>query len=105
LGKPLAVLLTPVFLSPSNDSGFITIIMQEILKVNGIQVATVGSVCTMVSSSSGVIYPLPIPQGGSTGVKVKGFQVLRMGDIIPICGDVLTIGMLPQLVVSDNFPP
>jgi len=108
MGKPLAVLMTPVIFTPAGappDNGFITTITQQVVTVNGMQVATVGSICTMVNSVTGVPYPLPIPPGGSSGVKILGQQVIRMGDVIPAGGGVLTIGMLPQPILSDNFPP
>ncbi|MGD2065943.1 MAG: hypothetical protein PVI43_02075 [Candidatus Bathyarchaeota archaeon] len=108
MGKALAILNTPVIFQSAGappDNGFITIIMQQIVKVNGIQVATVGSICNMVNSLTGTPYSLPIPPGGSSGVKILGQQVVRMGDVIPTGSGVLTILPFSQPVLTDGFPP
>ena len=59
-----AVVLTPGAAGPP-DSGFISVITQTVATASGMPLATVGSICQMVNSVSGVPYPLPIGQGGS----------------------------------------
>lgn len=73
------------------DSGFITVITQAAATASGMPLATVGSMCQLVNSVSGVPYPLPIGQGGSTSVTVNGMGLVRMGDMIPSGPGVLTI--------------
>ena len=59
-----AVVLSPGAAGPP-DSGFISVITQAAVTAGGMPLATVGSVCQMVNSVSGVPYPLPIGSGGS----------------------------------------
>ena len=54
-----AVLLTPGAAGPP-DSGFISVITQTAVTANGVPLATVGSICQMINSVSGVPYVLPI---------------------------------------------
>ena len=58
-----AVVLSPGAAGPP-DSGFISIIPQAVVTASGVPLATVGSICQMVNSVSGVPYPLPIGPGG-----------------------------------------
>jgi uncharacterized Zn-binding protein involved in type VI secretion len=85
-----AVVLSPGAAGPP-DSGFITTILQSNAVASGMPLATVGSICQMVNSVSGVPYPLPIGNGGSTGVKISGMALVRMGDMIPSGPGVLSI--------------
>ena len=85
-----AVVLSPGAAGPP-DSGFITVITQTAVTAGGLPVATVGSVCQMINSLSGVPYPLPIGSGGSTSVTIGGMGLVRMGDMIPSGPGVLTI--------------
>lgn len=85
-----AVVLSPGAAGPP-DSGFITVITQAVVTAGGMPLATVGSICQMVNSLSGVPYPLPIGQGGSTSVTISGTGLVRMGDMIPSGPGVLTI--------------
>src|SRR5262245_28517982 len=85
-----AVVLSPGAAGPP-DSGFISVITQAAVTAGGLPLATVGSVCQMVNSVSGVPYPLPIGAGGSTSVTISGTGLVRMGDMIPSGPGVLTI--------------
>ena len=85
-----AVVLSPGAAGPP-DSGFISVITQTIATANGMQLATIGSICQMVNSVSGVPYPLPIGNGGSGSVSINGMALVRMGDQIPSGPGVLII--------------
>ena len=73
------------------DSGFITVITQTAATASGLPLAIAGSMCQMVNSVSGVPYPLPIGQGGSTSVTINGMGLVRVGDMIPSGPGLLTI--------------
>jgi hypothetical protein len=85
-----AVLLTPGAAGPP-DSGVIAIILQAMVTAGGMPLATVGSLCQMINSVSGIPYVLPIGPGGSTGVTIAGQALVRMGDTIPSGPGILTI--------------
>lgn len=86
-----AVLLSPGAAGPP-DSGFISVIPQAIVSADRQPLATVGSICQMVNSVSGVPYPLPIgPSGGSGSIRINGQALVRMGDLIPSGPGILTI--------------
>lgn len=85
-----AVVLSPGAAGPP-DSGVITSVFQTVATANGLPLAVTGSLCQMVNSVSGVPYPLPIGQGGSTGVQINGQALVRVGDQIPSGSGVLTI--------------
>ena len=85
-----AVVLSPGAAGPP-DSGFITVITQAVVTAGGLPLATVGSICQMVNSLSGVPYPLPIGAGGSSSVLISGNGLVRMGDMIPSGPGVLQI--------------
>lgn len=73
------------------DSGFISVITQAIATASGMPLATIGSICQMINSVSGVPYPLPIGAGGSGSVNINGSALVRMGDQIPSGPGVLAI--------------
>lgn len=85
-----AVMLSPGAAGPP-DSGFITVVTQAVVTAGGMPLAVSGSMCQMVNSVSGVPYPLPIGQGGSTAVTISGMNLVRMGDMIPSGPGLLTI--------------
>jgi uncharacterized Zn-binding protein involved in type VI secretion len=85
-----AVVLSPGAAGPP-DSGFISVITQAIATANGMPLATVGSICQMVNSVSGVPYPLPIGSGGSGSVTINGMALVRLGDQIPSGPGILAI--------------
>jgi len=85
-----AVLLTPGAAGPP-DSGLITTVTQTAATAGGMPLATVGSLCQMINSLSGVPYVLPIGPGGSASVLIAGQGLVRMGDMIPSGPGVMTI--------------
>lgn len=100
-----AVLLSPGAAGPP-DSGVILTIMQSNLTASGMPLATVGSLCQMINSVSGAPYMLPIGQGGSSGVKVSGQALVRLGDVIPSGPGIMTIlGPPAAPFVSDTGAP
>src|SRR5438067_2014296 len=99
-----AVILSPGAAGPP-DSGVILVVPQATLTANGMPLAVVGSICQMVTSVSGVPYPLPIPTGGSAGVTVGGQALLRLGDVIPAGPGMLTLlGPPAAPFVTDTGP-
>jgi len=84
-----------VMLSPgmagAPDTGVITVITQTCATAGGMPLATTGSMCQMVNSVSGAPYVLPIGQGGSSGVKIMGQALVRVGDMIPSGPGTMTI--------------
>jgi len=66
-------------------------ITQTAATAGGMPLAVAGSICQMVNSLTGVPYPLPIGQLGSTGVTIGGMPLIRMGDMIPTPPGVMQI--------------
>ncbi len=101
-----AVVLSPGAAGPP-DSGFISIIPQAVVTASGVPLATIGSICQMVNSVSGVPYPLPIgPGGGSGSLRIAGQALVRMGDLIPSGPGVLSIiGPPAAPFVADQGAP
>lgn len=100
-----AVVLSPGASGPP-DSGFISVITQTIATANGMPLATIGSMCQMVNSVSGVPYVLPIGPGGSGSVSVNGVALVRMGDQIPSGPGVLVVlGPPAAPFVNDQGAP
>ncbi len=88
------------------DSGIITFILPPFITAGGLPLATSGSICTMVNSLSGIPYPLVIGPLGSSGVRVAGRALVRMGDFIPSPPGVLTIiGPPAAPFIVDQWPP
>ena len=85
-----AVLVSPGAAGPP-DSGVIVMIPQASVTAGGMPMAVSGSVCQMVNSISGIPYPLVIGPLGSTGLRVNGMSLVRMGDVIPSPPGVLTV--------------
>lgn len=101
-----SVLLSPGAAGPP-DSGVITAVLQATLSSGGMPLAVTGSECTMVNSLSGASYKLPIGRpGASTGVRVDGQALVRVGDRILTGPGVLTIlGPPAAPFVTDGNPP
>ena len=66
-------------------------ITQANATANGLPLATVGDMCQMINSVSGVPYVLPIGPGGSGSVSIGGKGLVRVGDQIPSGPGVLLI--------------
>lgn len=100
-----AVMMTPGAAGPP-DSGTIIAVLPPFITANGMPLATSGSICLMVNSLSGIPYPLPIGPIASSGVKVGGRALVRMGDRIPTPPGIMTI-LGPPIApfVNDQWPP
>jgi uncharacterized Zn-binding protein involved in type VI secretion len=100
-----SVILSPGAAGPP-DSGVIVAVLQTAVTASGQPVATSGSICQMINSVSGVPYPLPIGSGGSSGVKVEGQKLVRLGDQIPSgSGTLMILGPPAAPFVSDGNSP
>jgi hypothetical protein len=101
-----SVLLTPGAAGPP-DSGVILAVLQTTATASGMPLATVGSICQMINSLSGVPYPLPIGSlGASTGVTIDSQALVRVGDQIQSGpGMMLIIGPPAAPFVSDGNSP
>lgn len=100
-----AVMVTPGA-TGAPDSGTIIAVLPPFITAGGMPLATSGSICMMVNSLTGVPYPLVIGPLGSTGVRVAGKALVRMGDLIPSPPGVLTIlGPPAAPFVTDTWPP
>lgn len=99
------VMVTPGAAGPP-DTGTLIAVFPPFITANGMPLATSGSLCTMVNSVSGIPYPLVIGPMGSTGVRVGGKALVRMGDMIPSPPGILTIiGPPAAPFVTDGWPP
>jgi uncharacterized Zn-binding protein involved in type VI secretion len=88
------------------DSGTILTVLPPFITAGGMPLATSGSICLMVNSLTGVPYPLVIGPLGSSGVRVAGKALVRMGDQIPSPPGLLTIiGPPAAPYLSDTWPP
>lgn len=85
-----AVTVTPGAAGPP-DSGVIVGVLPPVILAGGLPLATSGSICTMVNSLSGVPYPLVIGPLASSGVRVAGRALVRVGDQIPSPPGILTV--------------
>jgi hypothetical protein len=61
----------------------------------------------MINSLTGIPYPMVIPPTGvSTGIKISGMSLVRMGDQIPAGpGILLIIGPPAAAFFTDSWPP
>jgi uncharacterized Zn-binding protein involved in type VI secretion len=88
------------------DSGSILVVLPPFITAGGMPLAASGSICLMVNSLTGAPYPLVIGPLGSSGVRVAGKALVRMGDRIPSPPGVLTIiGPPAAPYVNDSWPP
>jgi hypothetical protein len=100
-----AVVVTPGA-AGAPDSGAITVIAPPFLTAGGMPLATAGSICQMVNSVTGVPYPLVIGPLGSSGVRVAGRSLVRLGDRIPSPpGVLLIVGPPAAPFVNDTWAP
>jgi uncharacterized Zn-binding protein involved in type VI secretion len=100
-----AVVLTPGSSGPP-DSGFISVVAHATALAGGQPLATAGSLCQMVNSVSGAPYVLPIGALASSGVRIEGQALVRVGDQIPSGPGVLAILGPPAVpFVTDGGAP
>jgi uncharacterized Zn-binding protein involved in type VI secretion len=85
-----AVMVTPGAAGPP-DMGVIVQIPQTALSAGGMPLAVSGSMCQMVNSLSGAPYPLVIGPLGSTGLRINGMALVRLGDMIPSPPGILSV--------------
>ena len=99
------VMITPGASGPP-DNGTIVGIFPPVITANGMPLAMSGSMCLMINSVWGVPYPLVIGPLASSGVRVGGRSLVRMGDFIPTPPGILTIlGPPAAPFVTDQSPP
>ena len=100
-----AVMVSPGAAGPP-DTGVIVQIPQTSLTAGGMPLAVSGSMCQMVNSVSGAPYPLVIGPLASTGIRVNGMALVRMGDMIPSPPGILTVlGPPAAPFFVDTSPP
>ncbi len=88
------------------DTGTIVSVPPPYVTANGMPLATAGSLCQMVNSLSGVPYPLVIGPLASSGVRIGGRALVRLGDRIPTPPGILTVlGPPAAPFVNDRWPP
>lgn len=88
------------------DSGTIVAVLPPLVLAGGMPMATSGSICLMVNSVTGVPYPLVIGPVASSGVRVAGRSLVRVGDRIPSPpGVLLVLGPPSAAFVNDSWPP
>ena len=99
------VLLTPGAAGPP-DTGTIITVFPPFITAGGMPLATSGSLCTMINSLTGVPYPMVVGPLASSGVRVGGRALVRMGEMIPTPPGIMTILGPPAAPwVIDNWPP
>ena len=108
-GPPVSIGAT-VIITPGAtylpDIGTITAIFPPLIMANGMPLATIGSLCTMINSLTGIPYPLTIGPLASSGVLVSGRALVRMFDRIPTPPGILTVlGPPAAPFVMDQWPP
>jgi hypothetical protein len=88
------------------DSGIIVTIPQAVVNAGGMPLAVTNSICQMINSLSGAPYPMTIGPLASSGVKIAGQAMVRIGDMIPSGSGILTIiGPPAAPYINDKWPP
>jgi hypothetical protein len=90
------------------DLGVIAEIFPPFITADGKRLATIGSLCEMTNTLTGITYPLIIEPLASLGVQVSGRALVRVGDRIPIrtpSGILTILGPPAVLFVNDLWPP
>lgn len=88
------------------DTGVIIVVPPPFLTAGGMPLATSGSICLMANSLTGAPYPLVIGPLASSGVRVGGRALVRLGDRIPSPpGVLLVLGPPAAPYVTDGWPP
>jgi len=108
-GSPVSigaqVMITPGASGPP-DMGTIIAIFPPLITAGGMPLATSGSMCLMINSVWGFPYPLVIGPLASSGVRVGGKGLVRMGDNIPTPPGILTVlGPPAAPFITDQWPP
>ncbi len=109
-GPPVSIGCT-VMLSPGlsgpPDTGTIITVLPPFVTANGMPLATAGgTICMMINSVWGFPYPMMIGPLGSSGVRVAGRALLRLGDRVPTPpGMMLILGPPATVSVNDQWPP
>jgi hypothetical protein len=100
------VILTPGAAGPP-DTGTIIFVLPPFITFSGLPLATGGgTICMMVNSLTGIPYPMLIGPLGSSGVRVSGRSLLRMGDMVPTPPGIMQIvGPPATLSIIDQSPP
>lgn len=99
------VIITPGASGPP-DTGTILGIFPPVITAGGMPLATATSMCLMINSVWGFPYPLVIGPLASSGVRVGGRALVRVGDRIPTPPGVLTVlGPPAAPFVNDQWPP
>ncbi len=99
------VVITPG-VTGAPDTGAIIAILPPVITANGLPLATSGSICQMINSLTGAPYPLVIGPLASSGVRVGGRALVRVGDRIPTPPGILTVlGPPAAPFVIDQWPP
>ncbi len=97
------VMITPGAAGPP-DTGTIIAVFPPVIPAGGLPLALSGSLCLMINSLTGIPYPLVIGPLASTGVRVGGRALVRLGDNIPTPPGILTVlGPPAAPYVSDNW--
>jgi hypothetical protein len=101
-----SVMLSPGLSGPP-DTGVIITVLPPFISANGMPLATGGgTLCMMVNSVWGFPYPMLIGPLGSSGVRVAGRALLRVGDMIPTPPGIMSILGPPAAVgFNDQWPP
>ena len=88
------------------DAGVIVAIPQVTATVDGMPLATAGSICAMINTVTGIPYPLVIGPLASLGVLADAAGLVRVGDMIPSPPGVLAIlGPPAAPFILDGNPP
>lgn len=99
------VMITPGASGPP-DTGTIIAVFPPVIIGNGLPLATSGSMCLMINSVWGFPYPLVIGPLASSGVRVAGRALVRMGDQIPTPPGIMTIlGPPAAPFIIDQWAP
>jgi len=100
-----AVMVSPGAAGPP-DMGFIVQVAQTQMLAGGLPLAVSGSICQMVNSLSGVPYPLVIGPLASSGLRINGMALVRVGDMIPSPPGILQVlGPPAAPYFNDTSPP
>ncbi|WP_136806424.1 hypothetical protein [Desulfosediminicola flagellatus] len=97
-----SVIVSPGAAGPTDTGVIISVPLPSIL-ADGAPVATAGSMCQMINSSTGALYMLTVGQIASKTLKINSNAMLRVGDRIPSGHGVLQIlGPPAAMCIMDN---